>query len=248
MIDVLVIQPGSWKAERKTIDGKLDAFQQLVGGYIEALSLTDEVSAYINEEGKLDGLPRNEAADRLVKHALRTVGRGLIPGDYIAGPLVLTGQPDDDGDDQGVPESVVDLLNAVGVKIGAPGEPAVTVTMPDEVPAKITGRERRTLTSRLDTSIDPQVKLEISTSHWRDRKCFSSSAVGVRDKGSERGFTVSSYSLMDSVTLRREPVARFSEKALRAAHDKALADVRTLLDLNPDTFTGILLKTPGADR
>ena len=243
-IDVLVIQPGSWVAERQTVEPKLADFQRLVGGLIEALSLTDEVSAYINEEGKLVGLPRNEAGDRVVKHALSTVGRRMIPGDYVAGPLVLTGQPDDEGEDTGVPESVVDLLHAAGVKIGTgqPGESAVTVDLPeriDDIEVTLTGRDRRTCQSRLATSIRDDVFLEISTHHDKDRKRFRSTAVGVMV-----GDIFTRYSLMDFVTVRTEPVARFSEKALRQAHTMALAVVGSSLITSPDTFTGVLLKTP----
>ena len=33
--------------------------QELVGGYIECLSITDTIDMWLNEEGKLDGLPTN---------------------------------------------------------------------------------------------------------------------------------------------------------------------------------------------
>lgn len=249
-IDVLVIEPFSWKAQRKTVERGLKSMQQLVGGYIEALFLTDEVSAYINEEGKYNGSHRNEAGTALVKHALSTVGRTLIPGDFIAGPLVLMGQSDDEGEDTSVPESVVELLNAVGVKIGSRNVPAVTVEWPEsvsgiaELPVKFTGYERRTLETRIPTSI-PNVWLEITTHHSRERKAFGSLALGVRTNPDESGpFTSSLYSPMDSLRVRTEPVARFSEKGLRLAHAKALIEAFTVAEVSPDAFTGVLLKTP----
>lgn len=249
-IDVLVIEPGSWKAQRKTVERGLQSMQSLVGGNIEALSLTDEVSAYINEDGKAEQLPRNEAGDRLVKHALSTVGRGLIPGDWIAGPLVLMGQPDDEGWDTSVPESVLDLLSAVGVKIGDPGEPAVEVMWPEaigELPVKLTGRERRSLETRIPTGI-PNVWLEITTHHSKERKQFGSLALGVRTFPNESGpFTSSLYSPLDSLWIRSEPVARFSVKALREAHTKALIEAFQVASVRPDAFTGVLLKTPNRD-
>lgn len=245
MIDVLVIEPGSWKATRKTIEPKLDAFRQLVGGNIEALSLTDEVSAYINEEGKLTGLARNEAADRLVKHALSTVGRRMIPGDYVVGPLVLMGQPDNAGYDTGVPESVVDLLNAAGVKIGGDG-PAVTVEVPESIPVEPYGREGRGLISKLPTSI-PDVYLHVSTSHWKDRKQFSSFVLGVRHLPRDGVFTSELSAPMSGQHIGAEWVERFSQKGLTAAHYNTLQTVRGALANDPDAYTDVLMQTPHRD-
>lgn len=242
-IDVLVINPGEWRAQRKTVERGLASMQSLVGGYIEALSLTDEVSAYINEEGKYNGAHRNEAGTALVKHALASVGRQLIPGDFIAGSLVLMGQPDDEGEDTSVPESIVDLLNAVGIKIGAPGEPAIEVHVPEVIESKVTGRERRSMESQLDTSMAEDVKLEVYTSHDKDRKEYRTTTWGVRVGGGWKRM-----SLMDGLQVAREATPRFSAKGLAEAHEKALLIVRQALVVNPDTFTGILLKTPEGDR
>lgn len=41
------------------IDRGLESMQKIVGGYIEALPLEDEVSIVCNEEAKLEGLPPN---------------------------------------------------------------------------------------------------------------------------------------------------------------------------------------------
>ena len=40
-------------------DFKLEELQEIVGGYIEVLTLNDEEIMVINEEGKVDGLPLN---------------------------------------------------------------------------------------------------------------------------------------------------------------------------------------------
>jgi hypothetical protein len=243
-IDVLVIEPGQWKARRETVEPDLRTFQRLVGGSIEALSLTDEVSAYINEEGKLVDLPRNEAGDRLVKHALSTVGRTMIPGDYVAGPLVLMGQPDDEGEDTGVPESVVELLKAAKVTIGS--GPAVEVTVPDPVPVERYGREGRGLITKLPTSI-PSVFLHVSTSHWKDRKRFSSFVLGVRHLPRDGVFSSELSAPMSGKTIGAVPVARFSQKDLAAAHETALDVVRLALEVDPDAFTDVLMATPERD-
>lgn len=41
------------------IDNDLKVFQDLVGGYIEVLRITEDILAVINEEGRIIGLPFN---------------------------------------------------------------------------------------------------------------------------------------------------------------------------------------------
>ena len=41
------------------IKGGLEEYQNIVGGYIEAVSMTDEILLVCNEEGKLQELPYN---------------------------------------------------------------------------------------------------------------------------------------------------------------------------------------------
>lgn len=58
---VLVIEPME-KPVAKEIDSSLEAMQEIVDGYIQALFPFDEPVALIcNEEGKLHGLPLNRA-------------------------------------------------------------------------------------------------------------------------------------------------------------------------------------------
>lgn len=87
-----VLIPTDGPARTVTIDpdNSTETFQSLVGGYIEAIDLPDGNSAFLNEEGKLQGLP--------VNHAATTALRGhLMPGDVIAGPLVVIGPADSAG-------------------------------------------------------------------------------------------------------------------------------------------------------
>ena len=79
MIRVLKIEPGS-APETVTMPNTLEAFQEAVGGYIEALWLGCGVCFICNEEGKLMGLPAN-----------RQVG-----SDIIAGTFLIVGEADDD--------------------------------------------------------------------------------------------------------------------------------------------------------
>jgi len=57
-IKVVFQRPGKL-SEIRTIPNTLEAFQQLVGGYIETLSLPNGFVIVINEEGRLKGLRAN---------------------------------------------------------------------------------------------------------------------------------------------------------------------------------------------
>lgn len=66
----------------------LETYQRAVGGYIEALPTIDSARAtvYINEEGKIDGLPPTAV----------WIYEGQI-ADILRGPLVLLGPVDTNG-------------------------------------------------------------------------------------------------------------------------------------------------------
>jgi hypothetical protein len=77
--------------EIKTIDGDCKSLQTEVGGWIELVRLDGGISMYINEEGKLEGLPVNVVATMI---ALQS---GLAPDDYIVGDVVFLGKGTADG-------------------------------------------------------------------------------------------------------------------------------------------------------
>lgn len=75
-----------------------DAIVEGVGGYIEAVflpashTILPSQTMYINEEGKLNGLPRNHRATALT--------RGILsPSDFVVGDVVIAGPPDSEGED-----------------------------------------------------------------------------------------------------------------------------------------------------
>lgn len=80
----------------------LEDLQQAVGGYIEAIALGNNASAYINEEGKLRSLPLNAVATAIAhrKNSLRL-------NDFIVGPMVILGIPDENGNDTDIPKSLL---------------------------------------------------------------------------------------------------------------------------------------------
>lgn len=71
-----------------------------VGGWIEAVSFGDKpYFAYINEEGKINNLPENNAATSLWYDS----GQRVLLGDYIAGNAVFFGLVDDEGYNTDIP-------------------------------------------------------------------------------------------------------------------------------------------------
>ena len=64
----------------------------VVHGYIEAVYL-DGATAYVNEEGKLQGLRKNEVAT-----ALAHAHNAIYGDDWIAGNMLIVGNCDDEGE------------------------------------------------------------------------------------------------------------------------------------------------------
>jgi hypothetical protein len=71
----------------------LTFLQGCVGGYVEVIDfdvMDFSASLWLNEEGKLEGLDYNALATDLVRGQ-------IMPHDYIAGDVVITGLPDEEG-------------------------------------------------------------------------------------------------------------------------------------------------------
>lgn len=73
-IKVIVKRPGEKYGHIAYIDNKLKAFQHLVGGYIETISV-DDLVIVCNEEGKLRSLMPNL----------------IVNGDMVVGTIVVCG-------------------------------------------------------------------------------------------------------------------------------------------------------------
>lgn len=108
MIAVLYLRPDK-PAEIRVVEPVLKTFQGLVGGWIEVIS-GEGWCAYLNEEGKIAGLPVNAAADSLA----RRLGWESLPGDVLVGSVVFCGPLDGEGDVTGVEWRVVALAAAEG--------------------------------------------------------------------------------------------------------------------------------------
>lgn len=73
--------------EIREIENTLEAFQEIVGGYIETFTFSQDVTLIINEDGRLLGLPVNRD----------------FCGHRFVGPMVFVGY-DDEGEFVDLPE------------------------------------------------------------------------------------------------------------------------------------------------
>lgn len=82
---------------------QLAVLQDAVGGYIEAVDLSDNLTMWVNEEGKLNGLPINPMATMLwEKHFGFT--------DVIVGNVIFTGGTGSEGETLGLDEQTAEEL------------------------------------------------------------------------------------------------------------------------------------------
>ena len=88
----------------------LEDFTGYVGGMIEAVTIPDYFTAYLDEEGKLKGRAANIRAHAL----LHLNDPSLSPWDVIVGYVVVVGPADASGDDTDAPES---LCRAMGLHL-----------------------------------------------------------------------------------------------------------------------------------
>lgn len=93
----------------------LETWQGVVGGYIESVTVHEGgakdfpiragVRLFINEEGKLNGLPFNRRATLLAY-----VGKGISANDALVGDVAVYGGVDGNGDCTGLKQPQMDLL------------------------------------------------------------------------------------------------------------------------------------------
>jgi hypothetical protein len=81
----------------------LELAQKTVGGWIQLVRLGDRGDLYLNEEGKLDGLPQNPTAT-----ALYSEEYGL--NDFIVGDVIITGGADNEGNTVGLSNEQLEKL------------------------------------------------------------------------------------------------------------------------------------------
>lgn len=105
-ITVVHQEPGQL-AQIKVVSNTLEAFNKLVGGYLEAIPLPIElrklgVHAYVNEEGKLLRLPLNKKLDYI--------------SSVLVGPWFFS-KTDEEGEDIGLTPKEAELVRQLVDKI-----------------------------------------------------------------------------------------------------------------------------------
>lgn len=88
-------------------EGSLKVLQGAVGGWVQAIDLSDRLTMWLNEEGKLDGLIPNDFATQMF---CRRFGEGT---DIIVGNIVLTGGTDDEGETLGLTQEQVESFSFI---------------------------------------------------------------------------------------------------------------------------------------
>lgn len=82
-------------------DTQLEQVQKAVGGLVQAIGLDDDLTMWLNEEGKMLKLPHNSFAQHLWDNKF---GKDT---DYIVGDMVLTGGADDEGETMSLSDTQV---------------------------------------------------------------------------------------------------------------------------------------------
>jgi hypothetical protein len=85
------------------VDNQLKTMQTAVGGYIEAIKLAPDLVMWVNEDGKMNKLPFNQAATSI----FMKYGKGT---DFIVGQVVFTGGVDSNGETDGISEAQIEQL------------------------------------------------------------------------------------------------------------------------------------------
>lgn len=65
-------------ARPDTIEDSLEAMQAAVGGYVEAVQLTPELTLWIDEEGRLKDLPHNVSLGTMSGYIVDVVGPAFV--------------------------------------------------------------------------------------------------------------------------------------------------------------------------
>jgi hypothetical protein len=98
-------------------DGELTALQAAVGGHVEVCPSSDDVTLWINDEGKwLDPRPNRLAMDVWLRYDVHGCMRY---GDWIAGPCVVTGGVDSYGETLDISELAAAWVIRVARDAGA---------------------------------------------------------------------------------------------------------------------------------
>lgn len=98
-------------------NAEYETIRDSVGGCIESIPTDGRIVIIVNETGKIERLPLNRLGHALWEQVdfHQCISNG---GDWIAGPCVVTGPPDPDGNTTTVPDWVLPTLATLAVRIG----------------------------------------------------------------------------------------------------------------------------------
>jgi hypothetical protein len=99
----------------------LQTLQTAVDGWVQAIDLDESLTMWLNEEGKLHGLPHNPYAQfagdkRFGAHT-----------DYLVGDVVFTGGTDDEGETLGLDLNTADQIRMMVHQVAQIIEPRIEV-------------------------------------------------------------------------------------------------------------------------
>ena len=90
-----------------------ETIHAVVGGYFELFPTSSQITVFINENGKSEGLPRNYMAEQFLIKSGFDIHGCLAAGDWIAGNAVIMGPPTPSGDTKSCLENTIDLIRAM---------------------------------------------------------------------------------------------------------------------------------------
>lgn len=110
-IQAIIINPDSNAKLVELDQDDYRALEDAVGGFFERVSsATGDTSLWVNEEGKMLGLPINPPATTLWYH-LNPVFRQQDFQDFLCGTVVVTGGADDQGRTLSVGPEAIDAMS-----------------------------------------------------------------------------------------------------------------------------------------
>jgi hypothetical protein len=116
-LKAIIIEPNK-TPEVRDIVGDYESVREIIDGDLEVIAFQPKAIGILDENSKCraDKEPvRNIFATYVVKRALATIGRTLLPSDFVAHTLVIIGDVDQNGEDDGewhdVPQSVIDFVH-----------------------------------------------------------------------------------------------------------------------------------------
>lgn len=112
-VQALIIRPdGTW--ETTAIVPLLEPMQEAIGGGWLELATVGDAAFYLDEEGKMKGLPANQAATLLAYHL------GWRTDDLMVGTVLVLGPTDRQGYDTAVTENTLRGWAAVRAALAEP--------------------------------------------------------------------------------------------------------------------------------